>query len=228
MTGHQEPGRAGQAPRTKGVFVGLAGRLASGKDVVADHLVAEHGFTKVGMSDPLLTILRTVDPWIPVNAHDLPQQGHSQGHFVRASWLVSQVGYVEAKENPEVRRLLQMIGDDAGRRVHGENVWVEHHRRTIAPQLEQGKNIVLTGVRYPNELQLVRQLHGHAVWVHRPAAPSGVTHASENSLERSDFTLSLDNCGTIDDLKEAADALLLPLLQGQRRGKVWRVARWWR
>lgn len=194
-----------------GVFIGLGGRLAAGKDVVADHLAKEHGFIKVGMSDPLLKILLITDPWIPTNATEGPHEHHAHGEFVRASWLVAHVGYVEAKKNPEVRRLLQMIGDNAGRRIHGEQVWIDYHERTIAQALERGDNVVLTGARYPNEVQLVERLGGTSVWVDRPGNRAGeqvAAHESENSVDGDDFVVTINNTGTIADLQHLTDRLL--------------------
>lgn len=194
-----------------GTFIGLGGRLAAGKDVVADHLVEKHGFIKIGMSDPLLRILVIVDPWVPVAPKPGDYEYGTEGRFVRASRLVATVGYVEAKKNPEVRRLLQMIGDNAGRRIHGEDVWVDYHARTIEPQLEFGVNVVLTGVRYPNEVELVRRLGGTSLWVHRPdnaTDPQAAAHESENSVAPDDFDYTILNNRTIADLHEATDNLV--------------------
>jgi hypothetical protein len=194
-----------------GVFIGLGGRLAAGKDVVADHLVEAYGFTKVGMSDPLLKILLITDPWIPVNAKEGRHENVSHGEFMRASEIVADIGYVDAKKNPEVRRLLQMIGDNAGRRIHGDQVWLDYHERFISPLLEFGVNVVLTGVRYPNEVELVEHLGGVSVWVDRPQSEPSTTspaHESEISVGENDFDYTVSNTGTITDLQYKTDRLL--------------------
>jgi hypothetical protein len=52
-------------------IIGIGGKLRSGKDTVADHLVSAHGFTKLGTSSPLLRAALVLDPVIP----DFPTVG---------------------------------------------------------------------------------------------------------------------------------------------------------
>ena len=129
------------------------------------------------------------------------------GQFVRLSWLIRQVGYVKAKENPEVRRYLRMVGDNFARRIIDQNVWVDLAIKRVRKLHAEGRDVVLTGVRYPNEVAMVDRLDGLAVWVHRPGLTADASHDSESSVDEADFTLTLNNTGTLDDLKAAADRL---------------------
>lgn len=183
---------------TTPTLIGLGGLLRSGKDAVADHLTAAHGFVKIGMSDALHIALLTLDPMIDTTGK-------------RYSTLIAEVGYVEAKTLPEVRSLLQRLGTEVGREMIGQNVWSDITAARVDKLLAAGQPVVVTGIRYPNELQMIRALGGRTMWVARPGveAPAGMAgHTSENSVAATDFEGVIDNSGTLDDLYRTVDALL--------------------
>lgn len=182
-------------------LIGLGGLLRSGKDTFADYLVEKHGYVKVQMSDPLHEAMMTLDPIVDV----WPGEGEPvTDHY---QWLVGKVGYVEAKKYPEVRRLLQVLGTEIGRKMFGENVWVDLAGRKIDELRATGKPVVITGLRYPNEIEMIRSRKGHTLWVDR-GGRSSTDHASENSVTYHDFDQVVHNLGTLADLYEAADAII--------------------
>lgn len=198
---------------TAPLLLGLGGRLRSGKGTVANRLVGEHGFIKFGMSDPLLEHALTVDPWINVNAAPTNLGGLEArtGVFVRLSALVDRVGYVEAKKNPEVHRFLQKSGVEGGRQFHGEDVWVNALAPKIDLALANGYSVVVTGIRFPNELRMIHQFAGLSMWVDRPAVDSDTPasgHASESSVAAEDFDRIITNDGTLEDLYAAVDSFM--------------------
>jgi hypothetical protein len=187
----------------------VGGRLTSGKDTFADHLVAAHGFVKLGMSDTLAEALYRLDPWIPIL--ETPQGRE----LLRYQRIVDQVGYVQAKKNPEVRRLLQILGTEVGRQLLGQNIWVDAAKKKILELTSAGKDVVITGIRFPNELRLGYDLSNNhstpaaSVWVTRPSVEQGnSTHASEGSVSADDFEYVLTNDKDLKSLYTATDALL--------------------
>jgi len=191
-------------------LIGLGGRLRAGKDAVADRLVERHGFVKIGMSDPLREHLRILNPWIKVRLREALRLRIRPG-FHRAADLLERLGYVDAKTIRDLREFMQRDGTDGGRNFFGENIWVDKARAWITEELEQGEWVVVTGLRFLNEVWMVNDLDGNTAWVHRPglAAPSGdaASHASENSVGPADFDQVIDNAGTLSDLFAKADEL---------------------
>jgi hypothetical protein len=182
-------------------LIGFGGKLRSGKDTAADYLVEEYGWVKLNMSAPLHDAMLALNPLIPMEFR------YSTGHW-RYRDLVEKVGYTEAKENPEVRRLLQALGTEVGRKMFGENVWVDIAAQNIDALRDQGHNVVITGIRFPNEVDLIHQDRGHGapgelVWVERPTLeqPEGQlgTHASE-ALGPEFFDTTLLNDSSLGDL----------------------------
>lgn len=170
--------------------IGLGGKLMSGKDTVADYLVERYGYVKQGMSDVLASVVYTLNPLVESFG----------GNPVRYQWLVNQMGYTEAKKNPEVRRLLQVFGTEIGRKMFGEDFWVAQAEARIHAQLDLGNRVVLTGVRYENELQMI-QFMGKAWWIDRPGFGDTGSHASENSVDPGRFDRTVTNNGSIRELQ---------------------------
>ena len=184
--------------------IGLGGRLRAGKEVVAERLEKEHGFKRLGMSDAPHEALLAIDPIVD------PGASARGGEPVTYPEMVERYGYVEAKKRPEVRRLLQALGTEVGRNMIGENVWVNIMARKIDDFLYADRPVVITGIRFPNELTMIHQFAGKTVWVERPtesASAQTASHASENSVGEPDFDVTLLNDSTLDHLEGLADRL---------------------
>jgi hypothetical protein len=211
-----------------GRLIGLGGKLRAGKDAVGDYLESEHDFVKLGMSDALNEALLKLDPLIPLGTITPDHQRYSV-------YLEAVGGYVEAKKNPEVRRLLQVLGTEVGREMIDPDVWVRIAEKKILQHWTEGRDVVITAVRFPNEVEMIRRLGGTSVWIERDEAlrsPNAGTessegtgrpeetvsaregaknaihaHASENSVSAEDFEYSILNNGTLKELYEKVDQI---------------------
>lgn len=204
-------------------LIGLGGKLRAGKDAVGDYLEESHGYTKLGMSDALNEALLALNPiiYVELENRELPEGGYLPGLAITGSVtyihyrdLHDAVGYVEAKKNPEVRRLLQMLGTEVGRNMIDPDVWVNIAVRKITELREAGVPVVITAVRFPNEVEMIRRLGGTTIWIERPteartdAQGDILTHASETSVDAGMFDLTIENVGTLEDLYGWTDAVL--------------------
>lgn len=205
----------------KQVVILLGGYKESGKDTVADYLAGKYeNFVKIGMSDILREAIIIVNPWIQLSS-DIPGVGKT-GDFVKYIDIERAVGYTGAKEQEEVRDWLQLEGTDVCRNLLDEDIWVKAIYRRIEGLLDQGKSVLVTGTRFPNEIELENTLRdediaiGVSVWVDgderakvKPVVASRTAdHSSEHSLTSLDFEYILDNNGTLKELYAHTDALL--------------------
>lgn len=185
--------------------IGLGGRLRAGKDCIADHLVAEHGFKKIGMSDSLHQALLALDPIIEC-------MDEAMGGETRYSEAIKKYGYTATKANfPEARALLQRLGTEVGRDMIGVNTWVNITAQTIDNFLYADQPVVVTGIRFMNELRMIDQFAGRSWWVDRPdetADASIAAHASENGVQPLDFDSIILNDGSLADLYRKVNSLL--------------------
>lgn len=168
------------------LVVGLAGYARSGKDTAALALI-EDGFERRAFADKLRDFLYRLNPSISGSLWSLAE-------------IVDAVGWEQAKaETPEIRALLQRCGTDAGRKVLGENVWVDATMRDL-PALT-----VITDVRFPNEVAAIRERGGVVLRIVREGVgafrqESGETHESETALDSTRFDATIHNNGTMADL----------------------------
>lgn len=198
---------------TTPLFIGLGGYLTAGKDEVADHLVREHGFVKMGMSDPLHESLMALNPVVPVTGEDhkrlFTERPDSDMAFVTYRALTKELGYTEAKKIEGYRALLQRFGTEVVRDILDPDMWVKIALRRVLEHRAFGQPVVLTGIRFANEFDMVDD-YGISVWVDRPGlAPA--EHSSENSVRPKWFSHTVLNDGTLEDLYSHTDLLVSKL-----------------
>jgi hypothetical protein len=183
--------------------IGITGKKRSGKDTFAARLIEEHGFTQVRFADPLRAMLKAQNPIV-----DFIEWGTEQSpEEVRLTDVLGpEDDWEVAKELPEVRRLMQALGTEAGRDILGTNIWVNTALKMV--EAIDGP-VVITDARFPNEAELVTDI-GTLVRITRPSlGVSTDLHPSETALD--DWWVDPDfdvvNDGTIADLHAHADRI---------------------
>ncbi len=178
---------------TRSPDLGLMGRAQAGKDTTATYL-RTYGYRPVAFSAVLKSMALAVDPLVTANATDGAR---------RLSDVVGRIGMDRAKvEFPEVRRFLQRLGTEGGRDHLGPNVWVDAALRSA--DAEPGP-VVFTDVRYPNEVDAVRNRGGLLIWIDRPGSNPAAGHVSEESVSRELADVVISNAGTFADLQRQVD-----------------------
>jgi hypothetical protein len=178
--------------------IGVTGYAQHGKDTIASVLVEDFGFKRVAFADALRQAVLTLDPMVSVDDH----AGFSG--FWRYSQLLEAVGYEDAKKNPEVRRLLQVMGTEVARDLLGEDVWVQAWQRAVDGIGADVEGIVVPDVRFPNEADHIISLGGSIWEVYRPDFDNGLgtDHPSEAFIDSLPTSKMLFNIGTVEELKQ--------------------------
>lgn len=145
------------------VLVGLVGYAQAGKDTFAGYL----GFKRLAFADVLKAVAYGSNPIVALNTD------HS---FLYLRDVVDAVGWERAKsEYPEVRLYLQHLGTEGGRDNLGANVWVDAAFKDYDPNVPT----VFTDVRFPNEIQAIRDRGGIIVRIDRGGHAPVNGHVSE-------------------------------------------------
>lgn len=187
------------------MIIGLTGKAGAGKDTVAN-ILANYNFVRVSFADPVREAVLALDPIVEY------EDSYGDLFERRASWFVKIEGWDEAKrKHDEIRRLLQVVGTEVGRGILGENVWVDLANKKIEALNDKNPtDIVITDVRFPNEVEFVRNhpLWGVIVKIERPNNPNQIaaTHASERLKVEPDYILT--NNHTIESLAQSVKYLL--------------------
>lgn len=199
-------------------IIGIGGAKRHGKDVIADYLVDEYDYIKLGMSDALAEIMYILNPIIGSevvykkrSARNLWRKAQIESfREIRYQEHIDRVGYTEAKEHPEVRRLLQVMGTEVGREKIDINLWTKLMVKKVKEAAKTGApGVVVTGIRFPNELKAIKTtLNGQLWYVKRDLPASGDTHVSETSAHEEQFDVVIENDSTKNALYSKVDDLL--------------------
>jgi hypothetical protein len=176
-------------------IIGLSGYARSGKDTVADILVRDHGFTRLSFAQPMRDALYALNPIVSIDNSEKK---------IRVQDVISEYGwdgYKESFDGKEIRELMQRLGTEVGREMFGEAFWVMAAEGIMLNLLNEGKRVVFTDVRFPNEAAMIEEYNAGEVWrVRRPGVFPANSHASEAALDDYEFDRYIDNNGTINDL----------------------------
>lgn len=175
--------------------IGISGYARTGKDTIADHLVAQYGYTKESFATPMREALYRLNPDI----RDMT------GLVMRVQQVVELAGWEGAKSHtPDIRGLMQRMGTEVGREMFGEDFWVD----AAIGRVPDGSKVVFADVRYPNEADAVRSLGGEVWRVSRDGFGPANDHTSENAMDNYKFDKTFSNGDTVDLLYKSVDEAL--------------------
>lgn len=174
-----------------------------GKDTAAQALVT-WGWKRQAFADRMRDAMLALDPYVITSMADFKSQPTAD-HTTRLSQVIEWHGWDEAKRTyPEIRRLLQRFGTEAGRDIHGQDCWVDALFRDNQWVIAEGNGLVVTDCRFENEAKAIRSEGGIVVSIERPGMemlPGG--HSSEAGLPISLIDYTIQNTGTVRDLHDA-------------------------
>lgn len=174
------------------MLIGLCGKKQAGKSTITDYLVSK-GWVEISFAYPLKEII----------GRELFGFNDEQLY-----------GPEEVKEavvpewNMSPRKVLQIVGTDMFRKYIREDFWVYlAKKRVIELQMKNPNiNIVISDCRFPNELDMIKDLDGTVIRVIRPDKEHVDSHESENALN--DYIVDFEieaKSGDIKGLKFAID-----------------------
>lgn len=168
-------------------LIGIAGRARSGKDTVANFIIATIGGYRYSFADPIRAMLAPLgvdmnDPYWQARKEDIiPALGVSP------------------------RRMMQTLGTEWGRNLINPDLWIVLAHQRL---LQNGPGMVISDVRFENEAAWIRKHGGRIIHVIRPDAKAIEAHASEDGIEVQDTDAQLFNNGTLEELQLSVRELL--------------------
>lgn len=170
------------------VVVGISGKAHSGKSTVTEMLVQKYGFESLAFGD---TLKRHLNDYFGIHSDEL--------------W--------SDKKKPEVRKLLQSVGDLMRCEVD-ENYFV----RVIEMALKDHEGFVaIEDVRYSNEVDMLKNNGGILIKIDREDGPKveyGADHSSETDLDDfEEWDYVVLNNKTLRELEEEVDLVVRDIIR---------------
>jgi hypothetical protein len=193
------------------MIIGVVGFAGSGKGTAGDILCKDYNFTRIAFADAVKDATAAIFGW-PRNLLEGDTDVSRTFRETPDTWWSEKFGY---EVTP--RLMLQMMGTEAGRDVFHKDLWVY----VVEQRLKDHANVVITDVRFPNEIEAIRAKGGFVVRVTRGPEPEWYDaavnangygpgsievfpypiHYSEWAWIGTPFDYVLDNNGSIDMLK---------------------------
>lgn len=168
-------------------LIGLTGLPRAGKGTFAG-IAERYGFYEMNFSDPLkeaAAVLLNRPLWQCRGEKDFDREA------IMPEW------------NFSMREFLQKLGTECMRDTIRQDFWV-HLMRNQLDRAPLSRNVVITDVRFPNEVQMIRSRGGTVVGIERPGLKAN-DHVSNRPLVP-DFLLLND--GGLVEFEARCHALL--------------------
>jgi hypothetical protein len=183
------------------MILGLCGAAGAGKNTVADRLCDTHGWAQFGFADP---VYAAVSAAIGVPVEHLRDRARKERPI---EWL-----------GKSPRELLQTLGTEWGRSMVRDDIWVAIAMQKVERCLARLKGVggvVLTDVRFANEVAAIKAAGGLIWKVSRPEAAlagDAARHSSEAGIAYELVDAEIINGSTVAALNNAVDATVRRLL----------------
>lgn len=202
----------------KGIVIGMVGLIGAGKDTAADYLVNFHGFRRDSFANTLKDAVANVFGWDRTLLEGRTAEARAWREQVDP-WWAERLGM----PNLTPRWILQYWGTEVCRQGFHDDIWIASLENKMRKTRD---NIVISDVRFPNEISAIKNAGGLVVRIKRGPDPDwfeyaldynlgpsrigwalsreklnqlGI-HASEYSWIGCDIDHEVTNDGTIDDL----------------------------
>jgi hypothetical protein len=145
------------------MIVGFVGFIGSGKDTAADYLVNFHGFRRDSFANTLKDAVANVFGWDRTLLEGRTKEAREWREQVDTWWA-------ERLNMPHLtpRWVLQYWGTEVCRQGFHDDIWIASVENKMRKTTD---NIVISDVRFPNEIKAIHNAGGIVVRVHRGVMP---------------------------------------------------------
>lgn len=175
----------------KKIIIGITGIAGSGKDTVRAILEAEHAAHGMAFADPMRTMIGAL----------FEANGIDKGYMLDREFKEQPIPGIGAS----YRQMAQTLGTQWGRDCLDQDIWLRIAAakiRDLEWQHSAPGVYVISDVRFYNEAEWVRA-QGGVIWrVRREQAMPVRTHVSELQYEGITPFWTLENHGTVDELRD--------------------------
>jgi Deoxynucleotide monophosphate kinase len=178
------------------MLIGITGGKGSGKDTFAGAL----NFYNLKMADPLKDMLRAMYQSTGFDLEGIERKLEGD--------LKEEPCEILSGKTP--RHAMQTLGTE-WRDMIDQTLWSNIFHQRARGLIRTGIPIACTDVRFHHEVNVIRELGGTMVRVHRPGLENRDVHISELEMESLEVDTTVYNVGSIEDLHLQATTYLQEL-----------------
>ena len=183
-------------------LIGILGKKRSGKDTTGDYLVEEYNFIKYAFANPLKEICKILFDFSDDQLYGEKKEGIDFRWYLKPRDAFQKIGteFAQNDIHKYFPRLKERLGDEV--------IWVKLFR--LWYEKNKDKNIVITDVRFPHEVEAIKSLGGEIVKINRFNSNTD-NHISENFVDEinsKDIGFYINNKYTKEDLYSQIDTII--------------------
>ena len=144
------------------MIIGFVGLIGAGKDTAADYLVNTHGFRRDSFANTLKDAVSAVFGWDRTLLEGRTKEAR-EWREQKDEWWSNRLGM-----DITPRWILQWWGTDVLRVNFHDDIWIASLENKMR---KTGDNIVISDVRFPNEIKAIHNAGGKVIRVKRGADP---------------------------------------------------------
>lgn len=197
------------------MIIAISGLIGSGKDTVADYLVNLHEFRRESFAGNLKNAMCEIFGWDREMLEGRSKSSREWREQVDEWWA-------KRLNMPHLtpRWILQHVGTDVIRGQFHDDMWLASLENKLR---KTDDNIIISDVRFKNEVKMLKDLGAVCVEVTRGDRPGWYQYALEGDIKKletlkvhrseydwigTEFDATLDNNGTLDELYKQVEDLL--------------------
>lgn len=204
--------------------VGFVGLISAGKSTAANVLVENRGYKAVAFAGALKDAVAAIFSWPRNLLEGDTLESREFRETVDTTWQ-NRIGDLDIIAGRPVtpRLILQLMGTEVLRTHFHTDIWVLSVMKKIESDINS--SFVITDARFKNEINLVRGVGGKIVRIKRGPDPEWfetarrfpelmpttypLIHASEWSWVSTETDFVVENDGSLEDLREKINSLVL-------------------
>lgn len=191
------------------MIIGLCGLIGSGKGTAAEHLMKQHDYVGVSFAETLKDAAACIFGWDRDMLEGDTKQSRDERE-IKDEWWSKRLGF-----DVSPRYMLQFMGTEVMRNHLHNEIWALATEKRILDHLSLGiSDFVISDVRFPNEIEMIRRLGGKIWHVQRGPLPDWFgknpehIHTSETAWNREPVDAIVYNNGTIEQMFGTIDVIL--------------------
>lgn len=201
------------------MIIGIIGKAGAGKDTVAEMIIEEYSISKTNVSDSKIKRPVSYRPFNIAKFADGLKRSCAAITGLQSDYFYdrSNYGYVIYSLGITVRELMQKVGTGL-RETVDKDIWV----KTALMKCAQNLNYVFTDVRFPNEVEAIRNLGGMIIHIIRNdyedeslKSEESKNHISETALDNYPINANITvlNNGDLEDLRKMVKQIVIKKIQ---------------